>query len=246
MAESVPEGYQIAGDRIINTKTKEWFFIRNRSFSEIDHLFRHCPSKLIDQFIKIPHEGKVKILDVGGGSKSVSSVEIAKKFGPNVSVINADLIAGEERSENFNNVQSDMFRLPFANGSFDLIYTRQVLSYFDTQDKNSKNFKKERAVLREIARTLKPGGVAIIDEPYFSDLPKNHPDIQTLSKELSLSIETKESGWFLSLDERVQRIINPEYFPPGHFLIMERGQLNPSIKKTLDKIPYKLPLWKSS
>lgn len=245
MTEYVPPGYEIVEDRIKNTETDNWFFIRNRSFEEIDHTFRHLPSKLITQFIRLPHKGQVKVLDVGGGTKSASTKQIAEKYGPGVIVVNADLIPGcEDKPPNLHTVSADMIHLPFADKTFNFIYSRQVLTYFAPKNQEDPDFIKERNVLLEIARVLSEGGIAVIDEEYFSRLPTDHPQFQALCHDLSVSIDQKETGLFLSLEERLQRVLDPESFPRGKFIVMKKYPLDHSIQKVIKDISFTLSSWR--
>lgn len=238
MSENAPDGYEIAGDRLINKQTKEYFLIRNRPFAEIDRRFRGTISLLIPQLVKRNAPEKVYVLDVGGGEQSKSARELAA---PNVLVVNADLLARpEDKKENFYPIPASVFRLPFKNSSFDLLYTRQLLTYFFSE----KDHTKEDSALAEIVRVLKPGGVAIVDEDYYSYYPPEKTNINKLASNLSVKIDKKEGGLFLNFPERLQKLIEPNLFPPGRFLIMQKIPLDADINRAIEKIPTKLKSWK--
>ena len=53
-------------------------------------------------------------------------------------------------------VQADIREVPFANGSFDVVYTMGTIEHIDEY----------RLALAEVARVLRPGGVAIVGVPH--------------------------------------------------------------------------------
>lgn len=52
-------------------------------------------------------------------------------------------------------VRGDAFRLPFATGSFDLVYTIRLIRHFDRAGRD--------AIYRELRRILRPGGHLVFD-----------------------------------------------------------------------------------
>src|SRR3972149_9325960 len=74
-----------------------------------------------------------------------------------------EIIKKTVTSKNINIVQGDIFKMPFANKSFDLILSLGVLEHFE--DKKIQN----KAIAEHI-RVLKDDGVFLITVPYFSFL----------------------------------------------------------------------------
>jgi len=235
MTENIPPGFKIEKDRLVHEKTKEYFLIRNRSLDEIDHTFRGLIKKIVPAMVDIYGKGNVKILDVGGGQESKASKELANL---NVQVFNADLLARpSDKKANFYPLPASVFNLPFENSTFDFIFTRQLLPYFNPT-KNDK-------ALNEIARVMKPGAVGLVDEPFYSHPKYYKTDLKKLEGQLSSKISIVDTGMFLDLTDKLQKIVDPEMFPPGKFLVIQKLPIVTLINKVIDKVPQKLPLWKT-
>ena len=107
---------------------------------------------------KIIKENK-KILDVGCGSGFIAS-EMTKRYNldrKNFYLIDIDnyLIFPENKGMNFFSSDISFSKLPFANDSFDIVLSSQVIEHLE----NPFNY------LREIERVLKPGGYFILSLP---------------------------------------------------------------------------------
>lgn len=98
-----------------------------------------------------------KILDVGCGTGS-SVIDLKKMFGRRVDVYGADVVAlqidlAKEKMKRFGVwaefVHVDGIRLPFADATFDAVYTSDVLGHVEDVG----------AWMKEIHRVLRPGGV---------------------------------------------------------------------------------------
>ena len=97
------------------------------------------------------------ILDLGAGTGH-SSRALKRRY-PAAIVVAVDIAPGmlekaREQSRwlrRFERVRADAYSLPFADGSFDLIFSSLMLQWCDDLD----------AVFAEIARVLKPGGALI-------------------------------------------------------------------------------------
>jgi len=114
----------------------------------------HARQTLADQYIKRaigrPSRGQWRVLDLGCGSGS--SVDLFRARDPDVEWIGLDVLDSPEvrtrvrtdaRFESF-----DGTSIPFADGSFDLVYCKQVLEHV----------RRPRALLVEVHRVLASGG----------------------------------------------------------------------------------------
>lgn len=73
-------------------------------------------------------------------------------------------ILGEKEKSAITLKVADIGKLPFKDGSFDVVLSFEVLEHLTDKDLDSS--------LREIARVLKPGGKFISTNPYKEDLEK--------------------------------------------------------------------------
>jgi len=240
MTERAPVGYEIDDKCLVDQQNGERFLITNRSFAENDHRFRGLLSRLIKQ--KIQSSSKiVQVLDVGGGQESRSAREIADRYESEVRVANTDLLARTaDRTDNFLPINASMFDLPFPDASFDLVYTRQVLTYFDKDH----DLDKENKALAEIVRVLRPGGAAIVDDNYYSNNTPSQTGLGNLAEKLEVTFSQKQGGLFLSLGERLDKGLNPEFYPSGRFLVFQKQPLDPITARVIDSVPSDLKQWR--
>lgn len=235
MTENLPPGFRIEEDRLVHEKTKEYFLIRNRSLDEIDHTFRGLVKNTVSAMVDSQGRGNVKILDVGGGQESKASKELSKLP---VQVFNADLLARpKDKKPNFFPLPASVFNLPFKDSTFNFVFTRQLLPYFDLA--------KDDKALNEIARVMKPGAVALIDEPFYSYPKYYKTDLKKLEQNLSSKITIVDAGLFLKLADKLQKIVDPDMYPPGKFLIIQKLPIIPSVNRVITKVPTKLPAWRT-
>lgn len=173
MLTEVPDGYHIEvikpwGDCLINDieQRREFFRLTDRPFEdEINHHLGYLPSQILDYLIRRSPERVINVLDVGGGRLSASVIEIAETYDSRVHVTNLELV-GSDRSlpQNVEYMQGDICEdTDIKPGSIDFAYSFQVLTHFV-------NDSKRLIALRQIARMLAPGGVALIDDKYFSQM----------------------------------------------------------------------------
>ena len=104
----------------------------------------------------LPIAGARRVLDVGCGSGSMSRL-IARSF-PDVEVVGVDVReqyldyararAREEGIHNLTFERGDVFALPFADASFDLVWSKYLLQWL----------REPKAALAEFKRVARPGG----------------------------------------------------------------------------------------
>jgi len=237
MSESVPEGYTFrkadaghAYNRIVNNKTKEWFFLTNRSFQEADFHFNHLTSRLIKYLISNSRPGeKIQILDLGGGSNSQSSKDIKKKYGERVNCISVDL-ASSLNTQNGHQVVGNIMNLPIESGAIDFAYS-QATSELIAENSMS-DFDE---ILRETVRVLKPGSVAFLDgsqsaKSINNGEPDNH--IFKLQEELQAEFFAKQMGLNLNIIEKLDNLIDHK-FKNSVFLVVIKKPLKPELIRLL-------------
>lgn len=100
-------------------------------------------------------EPTARIVDLGAGGRRISPATIAVDF---VADPNTDVVG-------------DVQRLPFATGSIDLVYATGLLEHVED----------ERAVVAEIARILKPGGIAHLEVPFLEQYHEDPIDCRRLT-----------------------------------------------------------------
>jgi len=114
----------------------------------------------IEQHLRyLPVSPRSRVLDAGCGSGSMSRL-IARSF-PDAEVTGVDLreqyldfARRSARSEHLQNVQfqsADVFALPFADASFDVVWTKYLLQWL----------KEPERALNELKRVTRPGGIIV-------------------------------------------------------------------------------------
>ncbi|MBK7877255.1 MAG: class I SAM-dependent methyltransferase [Planctomycetes bacterium] len=96
-----------------------------------------------------------RIVDLGAGGRRISPGTIAVDFVPDPNT----------------NVVGDVQRLPFADGTVDLVYATGLLEHVAD----------ERAVVAEIRRILKPGGLAHLEVPFLEQYHEDPIDCRRLT-----------------------------------------------------------------
>jgi SAM-dependent methyltransferase len=115
-----------------------------------------------------------RVVDLGAGGRRISPGTIAVDF---VADGNTDVVA-------------DVQRLPFADASIDLVYATGLLEHVVD----------ERAVIAEIGRVLKPGGIAHLEVPFLEQYHEDPIDVRRLTAPgleralASAGFDTLESG----------------------------------------------------
>jgi SAM-dependent methyltransferase len=102
--------------------------------------------------------GDKSVLDIasGEGYGTALLAEVAARvWGTDIDRATLEQARGAYRRKNLEFFQADAARLPFLRGSIDLVVAFEVLEHLPDQDE----------MVREIARVVLPGGVAIISTP---------------------------------------------------------------------------------
>jgi SAM-dependent methyltransferase len=146
-----------------------------------------------DHLRHLPVAGVKRILDVGCGSGSMSRL-IARTF-PNVEVVGVDLReqyldyararARQEGIDNLSFERGDVFGLPFADASFDLVWSKYLLQWL----------REPKAALAEFKRVTRAGGHVVscdyvgfvVDHyPIDPELERKLRDITTLLVDVNI------------------------------------------------------------
>lgn len=115
-----------------------------------------------------------RVLDLGAGGRRISERTICLDFLP------------QENTD----VLGDVQRLPFRDGTIDLVYATGLLEHVAD----------ERAVIREIARVLRPGGLVHVEVPFLEQYHEDPIDCRRMTVqglEMSMArerFETVEKG----------------------------------------------------
>jgi len=161
-------------------KTKKWF---NDFFSDRDEYNSQTQDEkhlnAIIHALKIC-DSDCKILDIGTGTGYLA-FEIAKRY-KNANVTGLDIVektlrinqdkAIEQEIQNLNFISYDGLKIPFGDGSFDVIVTRYALHHFP-DIKNS---------FSEIARVLKKSGKLLIADP----IPAENDSVRFIDEYMKL------------------------------------------------------------
>jgi SAM-dependent methyltransferase len=96
-----------------------------------------------------------RVVDLGAGGRKISPETICVDFVPDAST----------------NVVADVERLPFRDGSLDLVYATGLFEHVAD----------ERALIREIARVLRPGGIVHVEVPFLEQYHEDPIDCRRLT-----------------------------------------------------------------
>lgn len=130
----------------------EAFLLTERSFYAVNQYFLGLPDILISEIEE--RKNQPVVVDLGGGRDGTSAGNIAANH-PGVQVINIDIVALPEEKGNYLSQAGSVIQNPLDHESVDLAYSHQLLPFLHSS-------KRDQA-LGEVARILKPGGVAILD-----------------------------------------------------------------------------------
>ena len=194
-----------------------------------------------------------EVLDAGSGT-GLGSLPLAKR-GARVTLLDASLEAlaiartyYASAGQNADFVEGSVFRLPFPDGRFDLVWNTGLIEHFARDER--------RRALREMLRVVKPQGVVITINPNARcrlytfakswaerhgswDVGREFP-IETLAYDVDLdrySLEEFAAGWFMQFHflkyvlprplrlpyvathELLQNVLNSTNRFPGYLLV---------------------------
>lgn len=190
----LPSGYgfyEEEGAKMLGNKTEE-FNVKNRAFENIDLYFNTAISGRIMELTNRHPDKQVRVLDLAGGTESKSVKDISQKFSGRVSAINIDFAQNVSKGAGALRVQGNVMSIPAADASFDIVYSRQLLPFLLRFDR--KHLTQVEKVLSEVARVLKPGGIAFLDDEEELSGPKSGGKRAEIAAKLHIAVETGESG----------------------------------------------------
>ncbi len=141
-------------ERMYRFEDSYWWFVARR----------HLIASLLDDFYA--RDGQLNILDIGCGTGAM--LDELSPFG---AVVGADFATEalgfcRERGDHYPLTRADVRRLPFADGSFDVVTAMDIIEHIDD----------DKAAASEIRRVLKPGGRLFVTVPAFPSLWSEHDE----------------------------------------------------------------------
>lgn len=209
------EGYRMVGNR------KEEFLVINRSFFEVDMYFSKGISSAINELLNKRPSRQIQVLDLAGGTESqaVKDIEKNKIFGHRVKALNVDFAQNIKKGDGARRVQANVTHIPLADSSIDIVYSRQLLPFMKRFDrKHSLQVKK---VLLEVARVLKPGGIAFLDDEEELSGAKSDKKRRELADELGVILETRDSATPIEGNRNFPKFWDRN-IRPEQFLVMRK------------------------
>jgi SAM-dependent methyltransferase len=152
-----PEQYEL----MFRQEQRHWWYSGMREISArlLDAV---PPSPDVD---RARHRGSWRVLDAGCGSGGTSM--FLERWGRVVGVdvaAPAVALAGKRGLQMV--ARASVLRLPFADASFDIVTSFDVLYHMGVSD--------DSVALRELHRVLRPGGVALVRVPAFDGIRGSH------------------------------------------------------------------------
>jgi SAM-dependent methyltransferase len=168
--------YVESTESVIDEAADRDYRATNRSWSGINRVFDGLPELCIRETLKFPeYDTPLAVLDVGAGIKRVASEQLqGKRFvGKHLAVTGIDAVIRSDLSYNATQLVGNFLNMPFDDDSFDLAYSRQAVSVVGMSKPETLG-----TALNEVARVLRPNGVAFIDidpgwKEYDQGLPTN-------------------------------------------------------------------------
>ena len=178
-----------------------------------------------------------KVLDLACGFGAVTE-ELLRRSGGEVVALDCrqNILAIDPRSfAGADRVCGDALRLPFADGTFDLVFCQFTFLWIDA-----------RSAIKEIYRVLQPGGMMVAVEPDYGGMIEYPPEIA--ARDLWLNALTRagadpcigrklpsilrQTGWKIEVD-LLDRLMPPS---PTRFVLLEDLPLTEEEKITLVQI----------
>jgi ubiquinone/menaquinone biosynthesis C-methylase UbiE len=170
---------------------KEDFEVKNRSFFEIDTYFSQGVSGAINEFLASCPDEQIQILDLAGGTESKAVKDIEIKYANHVRGINIDFAQDIDKGKGAQRVQGDATHIPLADSSVDIVYSRQLLPFLSRFERE--HYSQVKEVFSEVARVLKPGGIAFLDDEEELSGVKSERKRQELSREYGVTLDIRDS-----------------------------------------------------
>lgn len=192
----LPGGYRffnLEGCGMMGNKGED-FAVVNRSFFDIDKYFSQEISKTINKLLNERLDKKILVLDLAGGteSRAVRDIENRKEFGNRVRAINIDFAQNIKKGVGARRIQGNATNIPLADSSIDIVYSRQFLPFVERFGR--KHSSQVKRVLSEVARVLKPGGIAFLDDEGELSGDKASKERQKLAVKFGVILESHDSA----------------------------------------------------
>jgi len=220
----IPNGYEFFevedNSMLGSNNKKEEFAIKNRNFSSVDSYFSGEISHEIKKLLEESPSEQIQILDLAGGTESQAVRDIEKEFGNSVKALNIDFAQDIERGKGANRVQGDATHIPLADSSIQIVYCRQLLPFMKRF--NPEHSSQVNKVLGEVARILKPGGIAFLDDEEELSGIKSNDKRQELADKFGVILESHDSASLRKGDRNF-----PNFWDrgtrPAKFLVMKKS-----------------------
>jgi len=219
----IPNGYkffEVEDNPMLGSNNKkEEFAVKNRSFSDVDRYFSGGISREIKKLLGESPNEQIRVLDLAGGTESQAVRDIEKEFGNSVKALNIDFAQDIEKGKGADRVQGDATHIPLADASIQLVYCRQLLPFMKRF--NSEHISQVNKVLSEVARVLKPGGIAFLDDEEELSGPKSDNKRQELADKLGVILESYDSVSLRKGDRNFPKFWD-RGIRPAKFLVMKK------------------------
>jgi SAM-dependent methyltransferase len=122
----------------------------------LDTASRHVKGRKIERLLgPVPVAGGLRLLEIGCGGGGISAYFAAQR---RFDVTAVDVVDQRQVRDGYRFVRVDGVVLPFHDGEFDIVLSNHVIEHVGDRHQ-------QRDHLRELARVLRPGGVAYLAVP---------------------------------------------------------------------------------
>lgn len=146
-----------------------------QAFDAARNVLNRGLARYLQRHLPRDRPGAARTLEAGSGPAFCSSLLGAVPGDARATILDFDaevLALGTARDGHLAAVQGDLYRLPFRNGAFDLVFNSSTLEHLDSFSR----------ALEEMARVTRPGGRLFVGVPYrygpflpFTLVPRAHP-----------------------------------------------------------------------